>query len=179
MSDSSTPPVGPRSPLWMKIALGVSLALNLAVAGMAGGAIWRLQSDGQPPGPVRDLGFGPFAAALSPADRAAMRKEFFENRGDFRAMRREMQQDFAQTLAALRAEPFDQAGLQAMLDRQRTRGAEAAALGSRLLAARIAAMSPDDRRAFADRLEQSLSRRSHHGGPGEGGYRGHGGHPGG
>lgn len=172
MSDVSRPPAGPRSPLWMKIALGLSVALNLAVAGMAGGAFWRLHSDGISAGPVRDLGFGPFAGALSPDDRAAMRREFFENRGDFRELRREMRRDFTETLVALRAEPFDPAVLQTLLERQRARGAAAADLGSRLLAERIAAMSPEDRRAFADRLEQDLTRRRHHRGPTEGGFRG-------
>lgn len=161
MTDTTTP--APRSPKWMKIALAVSVALNLAVVGMAGGAAWRFHSDGGAPGPVRDLGFGPFSEALAPDDRAAMRKEFLETRGDFRQVRREFRADFAAMLAALRAETFDAAALQAVLDRQRARGAEMAEVGSRLLGERIAAMTPDERRAFADRLETSLTRRGHHG----------------
>lgn len=163
MTDTTTPAPAPRSPLWMKIALAVSVALNLAVVGMAGGAAWRFHSDGGPSGPVRDLGFGPFSEALAPDDRAAMRKEFFETRGDFRQVRREMRADFTAMLAALRAEPFEATALQAVLDRQRARGAEMAEVGSRLLGARIAAMTADERRAFADRLETTLTRRGHHG----------------
>ena len=164
MTDVPPPVSRPsRAPLWMKIALGVSVALNLAVAGMAGGAAWRFHALGGPPGPVRDLGFGPFAGALDPADREAMRREVFQSRGDLRDLRREMHADFAAMLGALRAEPFDPSAVQALLDRQRARGAEMAEVGSRLLAGRITAMSPDERRAFAGRLEQNLTRRGHHG----------------
>ncbi|MCE6957821.1 periplasmic heavy metal sensor [Cereibacter sphaeroides] len=163
MTDTPTPASAPRAPLWMKIALAVSVALNLAVVGMAGGAAWRFHSDGGPRGPVRDLGFGPFSEALAPADRSALRQKFFDSRGDFREARREMRADFAAMLAALRAEPFDAAALQAVLDRQRVRGAEMAEVGSRLLGERIAGMTPEERRAFADRLENNLTRRGHHG----------------
>ncbi|WP_145104016.1 periplasmic heavy metal sensor [Cereibacter sediminicola] len=158
-----TPTPTPRSPLWMRIALALSLALNLAVVGMAGGAIWRFHSDGGVRGPVRDLGFGPFSEALAPEDRKEMRRAFLDQRGDFRQFRREMREDFRMMLATLRAEPFDPLALQAVLDRQQQRGAEAAALGSRLLASRIESMTPAERLAFANRLEASLTRKGHHG----------------
>ncbi|MGP3697506.1 periplasmic heavy metal sensor [Rhodobacter sp. NSM] len=159
---TSAPPPAPRSPLWMRIALAVSVALNLAVVGMAGGAMWRFHS-GEMRGPVRDLGFGPFSEALAPEDRKEMRRAFLDQRGDFRMIRREMREDFQSMLAILRAEPFDPAALQAVLDRQQQRGARTAELGARLLGQRIGAMTPDERRAFADRLAESLTRRGHHG----------------
>jgi Heavy-metal resistance len=60
-------PAAPRAPgRWMRVALVLSLAVNLLVAGMAVGVALR---GGPPETAVRDLGFGPFAAALSPADR--------------------------------------------------------------------------------------------------------------
>ena len=40
-----------RSPLWMRILLGVSLALNLAVAGLVVGASLRLIGPDGPPAP--------------------------------------------------------------------------------------------------------------------------------
>ncbi|AXQ94217.1 periplasmic heavy metal sensor [Cereibacter azotoformans] len=158
-----TPKPTPRSPLWMRIALAVSLAVNLAIVGVAGGSFWRVHSEGGMRGPVRDLGFGPFSEALAPEDRREMRQAFLDQRGDFRQVRREMREDFRTMLATLRAEPFDPVALQAVLDRQQRRGAEAAALGSRLLASRIEAMTPAERRAFATRLEASLTRKGHHG----------------
>ncbi|MGC9448590.1 periplasmic heavy metal sensor [Cereibacter johrii] len=158
-----TPPSASRAPRWIKVALALSVALNLAVVGMAGGAIWRFRADDDMRGPVRDLGFGPFAEALAPEDRKEMRRAFLDERGDFRMIRREMREDFRAMLATLRAEPYDAAALQAVLDRQQRRGAETAALGSRLLGARIEAMTPEERRAFADRLEASLTRKGHHG----------------
>ncbi len=59
---------------------------------------------------------------------------------------------------ALRAEPFDPAALDRAVDALRNRGEQRIALGQRLMMERIAQMSPDERRAFADRLDEALSR---------------------
>jgi hypothetical protein len=69
MSDPQTPTLaaracGPGTSRGVKIALALSVALNLAVAGLAVGA-W-LSDDGPRRGMPRDLGFGPFSEALDP-----------------------------------------------------------------------------------------------------------------
>lgn len=157
-----TPPPA-RSPLWMRILLALSLTLNLAVLGIVAGALLR-DHDERRPMPVRDLGFGAFDDALSPDDRRELRRAFMDEGPDFRGARRAMRQDFAAILTALRADPFDPAALQTVLDRQNARGAEMLAFGQKLLSERVAAMDPAARLAFADRLEESLTRKRGPGG---------------
>lgn len=148
----------PRTGRGLRIALAVSLALNLLFVGIVAGAILkggmphRIES-------ARDLGFGPFSMALTPADRAALRQNFLSRGKDMR----EMRGDAEALLIVLRAEPFDAAALRAQMARAVGRINERVALGQELLADHLAQMSPDERRAFADRFEQSLRKgRDHH-----------------
>lgn len=151
-------PKAPRAPgRGIRIALAVSLALNLAVAGVVGGTL--LGGWGRPPNPtVRDIGFGPFTAALSAQDREALGRAFREQAPDMRGMRREMRAEAGQMLQALRADPFDKTALLQAIAAQDARGKARLELGQRLLAERLIAMTPAERAAFADRLEQSLNR---------------------
>lgn len=152
-------PTAPRAPgRGLRIALAVSVALNLAVVGVVAGALWRMDGDGRPPSAVRDLGFGPFAGALTDEDRRELRRAFLGRAPDLRETRTAMRQDMAAVLAALRADPFSTDGLRAALDRATARTVDRLALGQDLIFDRISAMSPEARRAFADRLEQGLSR---------------------
>lgn len=144
---------------WRKWLLVGSLTLNLAVLGVVGGAMLRGHSDGPRPMAVRDLGFGPFAEALSDEDRRALRKAFVQRAPDLRVARRAMREDMAAVLQALRAEPFAADALQAALRRGSSRAAERQDLGQALIFDHVAAMTPDARRAFAERLEKSLTRK--------------------
>ena len=148
-----SPPPGGRK---LRIALAVSVALNLLILGLVAGAVLR---DGGPHGRmVRDLDFGPFTEALTPEDRDALRRDFIRQAPDLRDMRRQMRDDFSTLLAALRAEPFDVEALRGVVANQGDRMAARLELGQDLMLARIAAMTPAERAAFADRLEQRLER---------------------
>ena len=85
---TSPPPAAPAptgaSVRGLKIALAVSVALNLAVAGVVVGA-WM--KDGPSRGMPRDLSFGPFSEALGPEDRRALRKALAERAPGFREAR--------------------------------------------------------------------------------------------
>lgn len=164
-TDPAAPPpppetlVAPAAPgRGLRIALAVSVALNLAVAGVVAGAVWRMGSDGRPVPAVRDLGFGPFAGALTDDDRRELRRAFLRQAPDMRATRAAMREDMAAVLAALRSDPYDPQALRVALDRATRRTAERLALGQDLIFDRISAMTPEARRAFADRLEQGLTR---------------------
>jgi uncharacterized membrane protein len=150
------PPAAPAKPgRGLRIALAVSLALNLGVAGLVGGMILhggpRMHGD-----MVRDMGFGPFDEVLRPEDRDALRKGLQQRAGDLRAARREMQADAGAILAALRADPFDPAGLTAALDGQRQHLADRLSLGSGLIRDFLLALPQEDRLDFADRLEARM-----------------------
>ncbi len=168
MTDGSTTPAGPvppsGAPRWMKVLLAVSLALNLGVLGLVGGAALRGAGDrGRPD--VRDIGFGPFSDALSPQDRQELRRAFLRDGGNPREMRRLMRSEVGTLLQVLRTEPLQEAELRAAFSQFQRRGQERLELGQRLLADRIIAMSPDDRARFADRLEEVMARGGPRGAP--------------
>lgn len=161
------PPIDPktRAPRWMRWTLIASLALNLAVAGViVGAAVNRMSGDGPRPPSVRTLDLGAYSAALSPEDRRALRAAFRAEWPGLRQMRTSQAETTAAILAALRADPFDAAAVRARLADQQTRMAEGLNLGQRLLLDRLQAMTPAERAAFADRLEDRLTRPRHHNG---------------
>ena len=163
-----TPPFAAGSPptpssRGLKIALAVSVALNLAVLGLGLGNAFHGWRHG-PGDMVRSIGFGPFTEALEPKDRAAMKDQFLAKMPDFRAERQRMQADTAAVLSVLRVVPFDPAALHAALGTMEGHITERMGLGRALIEDFINTLSPADRLAFASRLEDSLRR-----GPGGGG----------
>lgn len=147
---------------WGRVALVLSLMLNLAFLGIGAGAVIGHAKRG--PMMVRDLGFGPYTGALSDADRRALREAFAAARPGLRDIRREWRAEMQGLVTALRAEPYDPEAARTILAAQQERNRERLELGQRLLIDRLAAMAPEDRHAFADRLEEMLRRPP--GGPG-------------
>lgn len=157
-STAPTPPPVPAAPVasrGVKIALALSVALNLAVAGLAVGA-WL--GDGPHRGMPRDMSFGPFSEALDDTDRRVIRRALMERLGEFREQRAAARAEFETLLAALRAEPFDAAALKAALAALEARNAERLDLGRSLIETRLIEMTAEERAAFADRLEKHLRR---------------------
>ncbi|MBL9074109.1 periplasmic heavy metal sensor [Tabrizicola sp.] len=153
-----TPPSAapaPATPRGVKIALALSVALNLGVAGLAVGA-WL--GDGPHRGMPRDMSFGPFTEALDEDDRRAIRKALLERLGEFREQRAAARAEFETLLATLRADPFDPEALKAALEALEARNAQRLDLGRSLIETRLIEMSPSERAAFADRLEKGLRR---------------------
>ena len=158
-STSPTPPStasAPATSRGVKIALALSVALNLAVAGLAVGA-WI--GDGPRRGMPRDMSFGPFSEALDETDRRAIRQALMEKLGEFREQRASARAEFETLLVALRADPFDAGALKTALAALEARNAERLELGRSLIETRLIEMTPEERAAFADRLEKGLRRR--------------------
>jgi len=141
----------------IKIALAVSVALNLAVAGLAAGA-WMKEGPSRDRMP-RDITFGPFSEALTADDRRALRKAFLDRGTGLREARAVAREEFSALLGALRASPFDSNALESALGAIETRMAERLDMGRSLIQARILQMSEAERLAFAERLEKGLRRR--------------------
>lgn len=153
---AALPPPAPSSGKGLRIALGVSVALNLMIVGLVAGAVLR---DGDPRARVvRDLDFGPFTEALSPRDRDTLRREFVERAPELREVRREMRADLERVLSVLRSEPFDAVAFASVMENQKGRMARRIDLGQDLLMERLSAMTPIERAEFADRLERRLRR---------------------
>ncbi|MEY8842984.1 periplasmic heavy metal sensor, partial [Cribrihabitans sp. XS_ASV171] len=91
-----------KSPLWMRLLLGVSLAVNLAVAGLAVGAVLRHGGPERDRGP-RSLGVALYRA-LPDEDRQALRDA---GRARYQERREAGAADLDAMLVALRSEPFD------------------------------------------------------------------------
>lgn len=164
MTAAPPPPPTSASGKGVRIALGISVALNLLIVGLVAGAVLR---EGDPRARVvRDLDFGPFTEALSPRDREALRRDFVERAPELRAVRREMREDLEGVLAVLRSEPFDAVALAGLMENQKGRMARRVDLGQELLLNRLAAMTAAERAEFADRLERRLRRGG--GKPGDG-----------
>lgn len=149
MSDATTPRAS-RVRTWLLVG---SVGLNLLVAGLAVGAFVK-----GPPG-LRDLGFGPFDEAFRPEDRRALREAVRARAGDLRSARVQMTRDVQAVVVALRAEPFDAGALSAALAAQQANLAQRLQIGSEVIGTYMAGLSPEERLALADRIED----RARHG----------------
>ena len=141
----------------LRWALVLSLALNLLIVGVIAGAVVNARRRPRAP-TVADVGFGPFTQALSPEDRRALRDAFVGRLPEMRDARRAMRAELQALVDALRAETWNEAATVAAFESLRSRTEERIAVGQDLLIARIAAMSPAERAAFADRLENLMRR---------------------
>lgn len=143
------------SPRALRIAFGVSLALNLLVLGVVAGTILR-----DPPPPARDRGFAfsPVEGALSPEDRRGVRHAFRDRARDFDINWRDMRGEIDRIVTLLRADPYDPSAMDVILNAQRERGARIMALGQEIVGERLSGMTPEERRIFADRLEGQMKR---------------------
>ena len=149
-----------KSPrLWLRIVLFLSLALNLAVVGVAVGVFARFgpHKDAHPP--RGDQVSGVYTHALTAQDRRRIGREMFRNQRNTLPSRQEMAADYAAMVATLRVQPFDADAAGAILHRQIEFGQRRAELGHGLLLQRLTEMSPEERAAYADRLENALRQR--------------------
>ena len=149
-----------RTATWVKVALVMSLGLNLAILGAIAGAL--LSPDGprqtRIEAAARDMGATPFMRALEPEDRRALFQAMRREAEPLRQNRDELRLRFEALVGAVRADPFDPSEVQSLLALQRGAATERQMIGERLLVDRLAAMTPEARDAFADRLEDALRR---------------------
>ncbi|KMK68101.1 periplasmic heavy metal sensor [Puniceibacterium sp. IMCC21224] len=142
---------------WVRIALVVSLALNLAVVAALAGLALRGGPKMGNAASEREGG-APYARALEPEDRRVfgrMMRDAFRKSGPERGA---IAADYRSAVAALRAEPFDPVALEVVLIRQNTRAVERQQLGQGVLLAYITALTPEQRAAYADRLDVGIDR---------------------
>lgn len=154
----------PRRLRWLLIG---SLTLNLLVVGAMAGSALRFAGDRPPPPGERSLAFGPWSGGLQREDYRALSKGFAASGRDLRTAWREEREDRAALVAGLRAEPFDPGVLDTLSARMRARALDRMDLGQSLIRDHILAMTPEARRAFADRLEQHMNRPRERGGRAE------------
>lgn len=154
MADANEP-AQPRTRTWVRVALVVSLALNLLVLGMIGGAVIN-HGRGDPRAVTGPADLGPYGRALSDADRAALRKAIRAEGPRLRENREAVRAGFRELTGALRAEPYDHARVTAIIEGQQARVEAQVDLLRALMLDRVAQMTPAERAGFADRLEEVL-----------------------
>lgn len=145
---------------WGRILLILSLGANLLIVGFLVGALLKgggPRDPGGPPG-FRELGLLPFARALPDEGRRALSDRLRSHDVSLRERRDAMRREFEALLAALRAEPYDAAAVETSLASQLDEVQAALRLGRTLLAEHLAAMTPQERAAYADMLERDLRR---------------------
>lgn len=149
MSDTAKP----KMKLWLKLLLAGSLAVNLAVAGLAAGAVLRHKGgkDG-PGGPPPSVGSLLFRD-LDRDTRDALRAKAEDGHGSYRDRRRAETQAF---LAMLRADPFDAAALESALEGQAQKREDFQTAVRKAWLAKLAAMSAEERADYADRVESRM-----------------------
>ncbi|MGZ9811726.1 periplasmic heavy metal sensor [Pseudoroseicyclus sp. H15] len=151
------PPKPKPSRAW-RIALVVSLGLNLLVFGLAIGAVIG-GNVGPGMRPPVELSLGPISRALSDDDRRALRREL----GRQLAQRGVAEPDDSASLealvAAVRTDPFEPEAVRDVLERQMQRAMSAGDAGREAFIARLEGKSPEEREAFAERLESETRRR--------------------
>ena len=139
--------------LW-RVVLVVSLALNLAVVGIIAGSIVSGRFGDGPPRSF-DLGLGPMSRALEPKERRDIGRNLRENRvlRDY-----DLRGRIDGIVAALQAEPFDEAALRALLAEQASRVANVQVKAQDAFVAVVADMTPERRAIFAETLREELSK---------------------
>ncbi|WP_323765440.1 periplasmic heavy metal sensor [Marinovum sp.] len=144
----------------LRIVLFLSLAANLAIAGVVAGFVLTGGPGKPPPRNPRDA-VAPYTQALTRDDRRALGRQLFaemRKEGTREDLRARARAEYREALEALRAEPFDPAGFAEVLARQNERAAERQQRGQDILVSHVAAMSPEDRAGFADRVAAALER---------------------
>jgi uncharacterized membrane protein len=148
-----------KSPIrWGRVALIASLALNLAIAGVVGGAMLGRGEHDRNGLIARDVSFGLFNDVFSERDRKELRRAYADANPNMRADRQQMREDLRTILTALRAEPFDAGVLRAALEAGASRIEARQTQGQALVLEHLAAMSVAERVEVANRLENALKR---------------------
>lgn len=153
--NSTQPSPKPRR-LTRALLIG-SLALNVLIVGIVGGAAIAIRGDGDK-GPVSDRFGSPHIKALTFDDkrevgraiRSAYRKSNVDHRADH--------QHYKEALALLRSSPLDEAALRDLVMTLDQAGERRRAMARDVFLAKILSMSDAERAAYADRLEEVLER---------------------
>lgn len=143
-----------RCPLWIRIALALSLAANLAIVGLVAGFALR---GGPMGGRTPAMGYAmPYVLAL-PRD---LRRDVFRavRAGKDVPDRRARRAEYRQMIAALQASPFDPAAVQAVLGRQGEGASRVQAVAQAAWLEAVSRLSDGERMEYTARMQDALNR---------------------
>ena len=150
MTENQTP-VPKSTPRWLKLTLILSLAANLGVAGVIGGAALRA------PNLQRNTieapeGVAMLARAMPLAHQRELRETLRTGRDNLRPDRQELRLLRDRFIAALKAEPFDIDDVNSVFADQREMLSKLTAAGHDAVIEQIETMNSQDREAYIKRL---------------------------
>lgn len=150
-----------RCPKWVRVALFLSVALNLLVVGAIAGAV--MHNDGRHGRPATlhgnlDASVRPFAQALTAQQRKAVGEALRENGPRVQAGAGAVRARLEEMLAVLRADEFSAEAFSDSIMAARAGLNEQQDLAFGAMIAQISAMDMEERMEFADRLERSFRR---------------------
>jgi len=151
---SEKAPTGMRP--WLRLLLVVSLALNLLVVGLIGGAVIMRGKWQQHHMARLEMMGGPMTRALNRADRRAIGREMRESFGDRQAMHEEMRAGMESLIADIKAVPFDAAAVGQYMAKHHAQFSARLELGQALLLERLLQMDDGERAAYAERLQTAM-----------------------
>ncbi len=154
-ASNTAPAPAPRRFNWLKIALVVSLALNLVFIGAAAARYFV----GAPPERMpymSQMQFFPrkFFGELDRERRLELLRVFKDYSPEFREGRRMSREGIVNLAVALEAEPYDQAKVQAAVDAFSANGTRLMATGGKAAMTLIAKLTPEERKLLAQHIRQ-------------------------
>ncbi|MEX0304464.1 MAG: periplasmic heavy metal sensor [Leisingera sp.] len=142
--------------LWLKLLLAGSLALNLAVIGLAAGAAWRFYGNDKHWKRPPEVG----AMIFRELDRETRNALKREAGGDHGSYFKRKHAEGVRVIEALRSKDFDAEGLLAMLQAQSEARHAFHTKVQEAWVRKLEGMTAEERVEFADRLEQRMQDRS-------------------
>lgn len=142
-----------RRPLWLRLLIGASFALNVLVIGAVIGLIVTGPfRDDRPP--LRPTGVAPLIGLLPPQERGEVFSHMRALGRDIGVTPTSQAEARQRIIAAVAADPFDPEALVALLTADQERFAQYSQQGQAALAAALTKMSPAERKGYAERLER-------------------------
>jgi uncharacterized membrane protein len=139
---------------WLRWALIASLALNLLILSLVAGVLMR----GTPGRMVAAAGLWHYGHALPAPYRHDLGRALRASRGDWDGPRKALRGQRAELAAALRAEPFEIATVEAVLNEEAQIAGDLARRGTGLLLTQIDRMDPAERASYAEALMEAPRR---------------------
>jgi len=142
--------------IW-RIVLVTSLAVNLLMVGIVGGAVLR---DGGGPPRGFDVQLGALTSALTSADRRAIGEHLRQGDEKPGQSRQERRAAFESIVHTLEMQPFDPEALAGVFRDQQKQQSMLQERALEAFVSHITEMSSDERTALAERLRERVSQRN-------------------
>ncbi len=159
MAETPITPSPKRGRNWMRFVLIVSLALNLLVVGLLGGAFLRHE---KPVGRHLDrmsMGLSIYIRALPEDSRTAFEAELRDGNSSRRALRKSMRERQRSLEAVLLAEPFSEEAVRQALTEHRSFAFEKTGRLQDAYVDAVAGLSDEARAAYFERVQDMFAKR--------------------